>query len=92
MSEEGELTVIIPAYNEGKNIRQVIETLPANVDNIVVINDGSNDHTEREILNSNRKVHLVTHPHNMGKGRALRTGFEYLKQNRMDILNHKKSA
>ena len=88
MSEEGELTVIIPAYNEGKNIRKTIETLPANVDNIIVINDGSNDHTEKEILNSDRKVHLVTHPHNMGKGRSLITGFEYLKQTKMEILNH----
>ena len=39
------IAVVIKAYNEEKQIRMVIESLPGFVDRIVVVNDGSKDDT-----------------------------------------------
>jgi glycosyltransferase involved in cell wall biosynthesis len=37
--------VVIPAYNEEKQIGKVLDSMPDFVDRIVVINDGSEDNT-----------------------------------------------
>ena len=39
------IAVVVPAYNEEKQIEMVISTLPAFVDRIVVVNDASKDAT-----------------------------------------------
>jgi len=39
------IAVVVPAYNEEKQIGQVIETMPEFVDRIVVVNDNSSDAT-----------------------------------------------
>ncbi len=69
--------IIMPAYNEEKNIRDVLAqiksfNLPADV---VVINDGSADST-REAAEA-EGVTVITHPFNLGYGAALQTGFKY---------------
>jgi len=51
------IAVVIPAYNEEKQIRDVIESMPDFVDRIVVVNDCSNDRTE-EIVKSFWKTKL----------------------------------
>jgi glycosyltransferase involved in cell wall biosynthesis len=69
--------VLIPAYNEAKNIHNVISkvknTLPQ-ID-ILVINDGSTDNTAKLAQLAGAKV--VSHPFNMGYGVACQTGFKY---------------
>ncbi len=40
------VAVVVPAYNEEKQIGMVIETIPDFVDRIIVINDFSNDNTQ----------------------------------------------
>ncbi len=39
------IAVVVPAYNEEKQIRRVIETMPDFVDRIIIVNDCSNDKT-----------------------------------------------
>jgi len=72
--------VLIPAFNEEKNIREVIFHLKKHphVD-IIVIDDGSIDRTAE--IAKKHKVILLQHEFNKGKGEALRTGINY-------ILNH----
>jgi len=54
--------VVIPAYNEEKTIKQVIErTLP--YADIVVVNDGSRDRT-RQIVESFKEVMIINHQKN----------------------------
>lgn len=77
--DKKELLIIIPAYNEEKNIIKVFEGLekfeiPAIAD-ILIINDASTDNT-RKIVRE-RKYGLVTHIYNMGYGRALQSGYKY---------------
>ena len=43
------IAVVIPAFNEEEQIRDVIETIPDFVDKIVVVNDCSTDSTEQII-------------------------------------------
>ncbi len=69
--------VLVPAYNAGKYLPELIPRLRAYVcdENLLVVNDGSKDDTE-SIL-EHLKVNHVTHPINRGKGAALMTGFDY---------------
>jgi glycosyltransferase involved in cell wall biosynthesis len=79
------IIIIIPVYNEEKNIEAVINGISSQVmgADIVVINDGSNDRT-REILQQ-LKVKTITHPFNLGYGAALQTGFKYALLNDYDF-------
>lgn len=76
-----DILVIIPAYNEEKTIVRVIKDLQRiGFENILVIDDGSDDRTG--VVVQKEKVILLTHAVNLGKGAALKTGFEYtLKHN-----------
>ena len=67
--------VIIPAYNEEGRIAAVLQTLSAAgvADEIIVVNDGSTDGTA-EVVKTVPGIHLVSLPHNHGKGGAMRQG------------------
>ena len=75
---------IIPAYNEEKNIANVINETKKYVDKVVVVDDGSKDRTEEIAKKSNAIVlrHLV----NLGKGAALKTGCDYAVKNKAGII------
>lgn len=65
--------VIIPGYNEEKNIAKVIEKTIKFCKNIVVVDDGSSDSTSENAA----KAIVLKHIINLGKGAALKTGVEY---------------
>jgi len=44
------IAVVVPAYNEEKQIGRVIETMPPFVDRIIIVNDHSEDETEKIVL------------------------------------------
>lgn len=44
------VAVVVPAYNEERQISSVIETMPEFVDRIVIVNDCSKDDTERVVM------------------------------------------
>lgn len=72
------LSVIIPAYNEEKTIKEIIDKVkhqktPGFDKEIIVVNDGSKDNTA-DILKGIKGIKLVNHKKNKGKGFAIRTG------------------
>jgi len=70
------LAVIIPAYNEEKKIGRVLRDLfEHGYKNIIVVNDGSKDDTEKIAREEGALV--VTHALNRGQGAALQTGDDY---------------
>jgi len=77
------LSVVIPVYNEiatvEKLLRQVRE-VPLDLD-VVVVDDGSTDGTRDLLVNLADELidQLCMHEKNLGKGAALRTGFEWVK-------------
>ncbi|MEK6809411.1 MAG: glycosyltransferase family 2 protein [Nanoarchaeota archaeon] len=70
--------VIIPAYNEGKTIFEVINKTQKFAKNIIVVDDGSQDDTAAEAARSGAMV--LRHKVNLGKGAALKTGCDYALQ------------
>ncbi|AGF71383.1 glycosyltransferase family 2 protein [Corynebacterium halotolerans] len=70
--------LIIPCYNEGPVIQDVIEHARATFPNIVAVNDGSADDSAERIHAAG--AHLVDHPVNLGQGAALQTGVEYARK------------
>ena len=79
MINEKKISVIVPAYNEEKLISKTVNTIPDEVDSIIVINDASTDSTKKVVENlikENKKLILINHEKNQGVGSALRTGYE----------------
>lgn len=77
------LTVLIPAYNEGRTLEQVIDTVlkvPEDLE-IVLIDDGSSDDTwtVMESRADGNRVRAVRHEVNRGKGAAIRTGLTHAR-------------
>jgi glycosyltransferase involved in cell wall biosynthesis len=71
------LSVIIPAFNEEKTITEVLERLLdiADIYEVVVVNDCSTDMTAKKTKAiHDKRIKLVSHVHNLGKGAAIRTG------------------
>lgn len=72
-----QVILVIPAYNEEKNIQRVVDNLRENYPELdyVVVNDGSTDSTE-EILQRNGYNH-ITLPMNLGLAGCFQTGMKY---------------
>lgn len=66
--------VVIPVYNEEKNISGVVSGVLKKTDDMLVVDDGSSDGT-LNILKGMGVAHLSQR--HMGKGAALRAGFRY---------------
>lgn len=77
---------VIPAYNEAQHITAVIERVRPFVQEVVVVNDCSQDQTAQLALTAGATV--ISHPINRGQGAALQTGNEYAIQNQADIIIH----
>jgi len=75
MKANKDLWIVIPAYNERKNVGNVIQGCKKFAKNVVLVDDGSKDNTYRVGLK--QKVHTLQHPINLGKGAALKTGCDY---------------
>lgn len=67
--------IIIPTFNNAKTIVNVISETLAYCDNIYVVNDGSTDET-LDLIADLKSIKLVSYKSNIGKGYAIRKGFE----------------
>lgn len=82
-----DVSVILPSYNPSEKLKKAVETLiDAGFDDIIVINDGSKTVELFDRVKELKGVTVINHEHNMGKGRALKTGFEYFLKHRTDKL------
>jgi glycosyltransferase involved in cell wall biosynthesis len=78
------ICILIPAYNAEETLGSVLKKIePLKMDTIVV-NDGSSDETKR--VASENGAQLLEHPLNLGKGAALRTGFQYILQKGYQVV------
>ncbi|RNC62973.1 MAG: Undecaprenyl-phosphate mannosyltransferase [Candidatus Dichloromethanomonas elyunquensis] len=69
--------IIIPAYNEEKNITKVLHGIFQHCPScdVLVVNDGSKDSTSQTAKKEG--VFVIDHLYNIGYGGALQTGFKY---------------
>ena len=74
----------IPAFNEEKNIGEIIANLKKKYDYVLVCDDGSSDTTSK--IASDMGAHVVKHSKNQGYGSAIKTIFNEAKKINCDIL------
>ncbi len=70
------VAALIPCYFEAARIREVAERAHAQLDTVLVIDDGSTDGTESEARAAG--VEIIKHAVNQGKGAAIKTGLREL--------------
>ena len=79
------VTIVLPSLNPDEKLNKVVDgLLSAGFEDIVLVNDGSDEaHLEpfRQAA-AHKEVTLLTHEVNKGKGRALKTAFSYVVDNR----------
>ena len=78
-----EFILVVPAYRPSEALIDVVDSLKPIEDRIKVIvcvNDGSGSEYDNVFskLSSYHKCHVLEHRINQGKGRALKTAFEYI--------------
>lgn len=73
----GSLSIILPAHNEADSLQTLLPLLKAAYPHaeIIVVNDGSTDHTLQ--ISNEAGVTVITHPHSLGNGAAIKTGVRH---------------
>jgi len=70
------VAVVVPCYQAGRHIAEVVRSLPAFVDDIVVVDDGSPTPTAEALdVAADRRVVVIRHDVNRGLARAMGTGY-----------------
>jgi glycosyltransferase involved in cell wall biosynthesis len=81
------VAVAIPAYRAEATIGQVIATLPAWVDHVVVVDDASPDGTSRALeALADPRLSVARHARNRGVGGAMKTAFRRCLELKVDLV------
>lgn len=76
---------VLPAWNEQTRIARVVEAVPRDmVDEVVVVDDGSSDQTP-EVAEAAGAV-VVRHGRNRGVGAAIRSGIDWAREHGYEIV------
>ncbi|SMB95029.1 Glycosyl transferase family 2 [Desulfonispora thiosulfatigenes DSM 11270] len=76
--ESKNISALVPAFNEEKNIKDTILALKKieAITEIIVIDDGSKDRTKE--IAQGLDIKVISQPTNLGKGDAINTGSRYV--------------
>jgi len=89
MYKEKSIAIIIPVFNEEKNISSVINSIPDFIDEIIIVDDCSRDNT-KQILNKLKgrinRLTIIDRMENGGSGAAKRDGYIYAKDTEHQIF------
>ncbi|MDP8266442.1 MAG: DUF2062 domain-containing protein [Candidatus Aceula meridiana] len=77
--ERKKIWCIIPVYNNGKTLKDVVLGCKEQVESIVVVDDGSTD-IDVGLTVADERVVVIKHENNEGKGAAILTGLKYVKR------------
>ncbi|QQQ76590.1 glycosyltransferase family 2 protein [Saccharothrix sp. 6-C] len=78
MTDWSEVWLVVPVYNEGQVIEDVVRHARETFPNVVCVDDGSRDNSADGVRAGG--AHLVQHPVNLGQGAAIQTGIEYARK------------
>lgn len=83
------VAVVVPCYNEGSQITQVLESMPDFVDRIYVVDDSSHDNTVENVIPYTRqepeRIKLIQHEVNLGVGGAISSGYKAARDDELDL-------
>lgn len=81
------VAVVIPAFNEERAIGRAIQTVPAFVDHVVVVDDASHDATAQVASRAGdgRSLEIIRHPRNRGVGAAIVSGYRRVLAQKLDV-------
>ncbi|MBM4039386.1 MAG: glycosyltransferase family 2 protein [Planctomycetes bacterium] len=89
MYRDKRIAVVVPAYNEERQIGRVLDTMPGFVDRVYVVDDASKDATgarvEEWAARQPQRIVLLRHEKNRGVGAAIVTGYRRALEDGMDI-------
>ena len=69
------IAVVVPAFNEQAHIGEVVLRTRAQLENVLVVDDGSSDKTAERARSAGAEV--IVHEQNRGKGESIKTGLRY---------------
>ena len=76
--------VLIPTYNNGGTLRDVVERVLPFCADVIVVNDGCTDHSAEVLASFGERITVVDYGRNRGKGYALKQGFRKAKSKGFD--------
>lgn len=80
------LAVVVPAFNEEHKIKAVLDGMPAYIDHVLVVDDGSADETAAVAMAVPRGgLEVLRHSKNLGVGAAVATGYRRALELRCDV-------
>jgi len=75
VQERPSIAAVIPAYREEKHIGDVVRRTRQQLDDVLVVDDGSGDQTAARAREAGAEV--IVHPENRGKGESIKTGLRH---------------
>ncbi len=92
MYKKKTIAVVVPCYNEAKQIGSVLRSMPSFVDKIIVVDDKSLDKTVSIVKDlgqkkkTEKKIILLEHQTNQGVGGAIASGYQWCRQKNIDVV------
>ena len=82
--DPAKISALIPAYREAAHIGEVVRRVREQLQNVLVVDDGSPDDTAERARQAGAEV--IVHAQNGGKGAAIKTGFKILMERGFDYV------
>ena len=87
MMRERRIAVVIPAFREAGLIGKTLRGIPPFVDLVVVVDDASDDGTDRAALDAgDQRLLLLRLPRNQGVGAAIAAGYRLARRRGADVV------
>jgi glycosyltransferase involved in cell wall biosynthesis len=87
MYRDRSIAVVVPAFNEERLIGTVLQSMPAFVDRVVVVDDGSTDGTGKAVMAWQARDPRIAYlrQENRGVGGAIAEGYKWVRDRDLDV-------
>ena len=79
LMQQRKVCTIMPTYNNGGTLRDVVERVLTYCADVIVVNDGCTDNSAEILASFGERITVVDYGRNRGKGYALKRGFKKAK-------------
>ncbi len=76
MYRSEKICVVMPTYNNGGTLHDVVERVLTHCNHVIVVNDGCTDNSSEILASFGNQITVVDYGKNRGKGYALKQGFQ----------------